>query len=50
MELGLYAIKRDPRSNDWMVYLKRTGKAYFYSESKSECREWIERNDGDEQN
>ena len=50
METGLYAIKRDPRSMDWMVYLKRTGKPYFYHADKKECKEWIERNDGDEQN
>lgn len=50
MELGLFGVKRDHKSGDWCVYLKRTGKIYFYDEKKSECFDWIERNDGDEQN
>lgn len=44
---GLYGVKKDPRSNDWCVYLKRTRETYFFG-TKEECQEWVERNDGDE--
>lgn len=47
---SIFAIKRDTRSNDWVVYLKRNGKAYFYHEDRAECVEWIERNGEDENN
>lgn len=46
---SLYGIKRHA-SGDYCVYLKRTGKVYFYDESRAECEAWLERNDGDEHN
>lgn len=47
MKFGLYGIKRDS-TGEWCVYLKRTGEAYFYSDDRQECVDWIERNDSDE--
>ena len=46
--MSLYQIKTDARDG-YKVVLKRTGKVCFYG-SKAECKEWIERNDGDEWN
>jgi len=45
-----YGIKRDPRSNDWMVYRLRDKMPVFYHEDKAECREYIERTGDDENN
>jgi len=44
---SLYEIKA--HGNEYKVILKRTGRVYFYG-TRTECREWIERNDGDEHN
>jgi hypothetical protein len=46
----LYEIKSDnAKQYSCKVVLKRTGKVVFYG-TRTECREWIERNDGDEWN
>lgn len=58
MDTSLYEIKRDYNARvdirasereQCKVVLKRTGKVAFYG-TRSECKEWIERNDGDEWN